>query len=141
MSTGGAQPLGRRQCLALMTTESIGRIVYTDRALPAITPVTFVLDGDDVAFRVEARSRLAEAVEDTVVTFQVDGAGLANLVCWSVTVIGPARTVVSPAEAAHLSSLPFGPWPPLADALFVRLSTQHISGDRLAVATAMRSTA
>lgn len=141
MSTENAHVLGRQQCLALMTTASIGRVVYTDRALPAITPVDFVLDRDHVIFRVGAGSRLATAVDGNVVTFQADDAGPASLTCWSVTVTGPARTADSPEEAARLAALPFRPWPPLKNVLFVCIPTQHIAGDRLVVPVPMRSTA
>jgi nitroimidazol reductase NimA-like FMN-containing flavoprotein (pyridoxamine 5'-phosphate oxidase superfamily) len=124
--------LDRAQCLALLTTVPIGRVVYTDRALPAVMPVSFVLDGDHVAFRVRAGSRLAVALHDAVVTFEVDDFDPANLAGWSVTVTGAARAVTSSAEAVRMARLPFRSWPPVANARFVRIPTQHISGGRLA---------
>ncbi len=39
--------LGRAECVALLRSAPVGRVVYTDQALPAIQPVTFVLDGDE----------------------------------------------------------------------------------------------
>ena len=33
--------LSRRECLALLRTEQVGRAVFTDRALPQILPVTY----------------------------------------------------------------------------------------------------
>ncbi|MEU8385537.1 pyridoxamine 5'-phosphate oxidase family protein, partial [Streptosporangium sp. NPDC048865] len=44
----GLQILSRQECLTLLASTSIGRIVFTDRALPAVQPVGFVLDGEDI---------------------------------------------------------------------------------------------
>lgn len=36
----------RQECLRLLPTVPVGRIVYTWQALPAVLPVNFCLDGD-----------------------------------------------------------------------------------------------
>ena len=41
----GLEILDREDCLGLLASVPLGRVVFTDRALPAIQPVNFVLDG------------------------------------------------------------------------------------------------
>ncbi|MCA1836649.1 MAG: pyridoxamine 5'-phosphate oxidase family protein, partial [Actinobacteria bacterium] len=36
---------GRAECLRLLRTGSVGRIVFTEQALPAIQPVNFTIEG------------------------------------------------------------------------------------------------
>jgi uncharacterized protein len=78
----------REKCLALLATVPIGRVVHTHRALPAITPVTFVLDGEDVAIR--PAGPLAVAVGGAVVAFEADNVDPDTGAGWAVTVVGPA---------------------------------------------------
>lgn len=94
----------REKCLALLATVPIGRVVHTHRALPAITPVTFVLDGEDVAIRPGAP--LAAAVGGAVVAFEADHVDPDTGVGWAVTVVGPA----------------------LLTARLIRIPTRNISG-------------
>jgi uncharacterized protein len=49
--------LDRDECLRLLATATIGRIVVTDGALPAAYPLPFLLDAEEVVFRVPAAGR------------------------------------------------------------------------------------
>ena len=71
----GLEALAREQCVELLDTASIGRVVFTDGGLPVVLPVTFVLDGDAVVFRTRAGSRLAGITSGSVLAFEVDDAG------------------------------------------------------------------
>lgn len=44
--------LNRRQCLDLLPRVRVGRLVFTEDALPAVQPVNFRLWRDDVVIRV-----------------------------------------------------------------------------------------
>ncbi|WP_084965757.1 pyridoxamine 5'-phosphate oxidase family protein [Thermoactinospora rubra] len=55
----GLRVLSRRECLELLASAPIGRIVFTDRALPAVQPVNFRLDGERVVIRTTTGSKLA----------------------------------------------------------------------------------
>lgn len=56
----GFRELGREECLRLLVTAPIGRIVRTRQALPALLPVHFALDGDGaVLLRTAAASEPA----------------------------------------------------------------------------------
>lgn len=61
--------LSREQCIAL--TVPIGRLIYTVRALPAVAPVNFILDGRDIVLRVGCGSSLAAAIRGSIVAFEV----------------------------------------------------------------------
>nr|BFE79301.1 hypothetical protein GCM10020093_019020 [Planobispora longispora] len=68
----GLRVLSRAECLELLASVPIGRIVFTDRALPAIQPVNYVLDGNRLVIRATAGSKLALAVRDTIVALEAD---------------------------------------------------------------------
>jgi nitroimidazol reductase NimA-like FMN-containing flavoprotein (pyridoxamine 5'-phosphate oxidase superfamily) len=121
------QAFGRERCLALMSSVPVGRVVYTDRALPAVTPVNFVLDGDQVTIHTASGSTLAAAVRGAVVAFQVDDVDPVALTGWSVTVVGHARLVETAEEAERLPPLPGGQQ-------YIQIATRQISGRPLSLA-------
>jgi nitroimidazol reductase NimA-like FMN-containing flavoprotein (pyridoxamine 5'-phosphate oxidase superfamily) len=98
------RPLSRRDALDLMARASIGRVVVTEHALPAVHPVAYVLDGEHVLFRAPADSPLAVAARDTVVAFQVDDIDVEERTGWTCTAIGHSRAVADgadPTRSAH----------------------------------------
>ncbi|MEU6036781.1 pyridoxamine 5'-phosphate oxidase family protein [Actinomadura sp. NPDC047616] len=129
---GGLQVIGTRECLDLMRSVPIGRIVFTDRALPAIQPVNFVLDADDsVIIRTVPGSKLAAATRGAIVAFEADDFDEADRTGWSVTLVGPARAVTSPAERARLARLPLTPWSPGTRDHFIRVTARQVTGRRI----------
>jgi len=128
MDSVGLRVLSRAECVALLATTPIGRIVFTDRALPAVQPVGFALDGETVVIRTGAGTRLAAAARDTVVAFEADEFDRAGRTGWSVTAIGHARAVTEPTEIERLSRLPLQRWVPGGRDHFIVLPIEHISG-------------
>lgn len=128
LDASGVEVLGSRECFALMGSAPFGRVIYTDRALPAVEPVSFALDGDDVIVATAPGSKLASATRGTVVAFEADdvddGAG------WSVTVIGQTSNAGSLAENGRLSRLPMRLWPGCRDHL-IRIHGEFVSGRRV----------
>jgi hypothetical protein len=60
MQTAGTRPenIPRGECLRLMATAGVGRIIYTRQALPAVELVSFALDrGDLVVHLLQAAAR------------------------------------------------------------------------------------
>ncbi|MFE1794001.1 pyridoxamine 5'-phosphate oxidase family protein, partial [Streptomyces sp. NPDC059525] len=51
--------LDRAEALRLLATVSLGRIVFTHRALPAVRPVNHLVDGEDVVIRIHGGGALA----------------------------------------------------------------------------------
>jgi hypothetical protein len=113
LSTGPTErliALSEEQCLDLLAQGEIGRIAYTDRALPVITPVTYAMDGSKVLFRTRADGHLLQCVENTVVAFEVDDFEDVARTGWSVLVTGVARRLVNRSDlvrGAHTAPLPW----------------------------------
>ncbi|TYK51453.1 pyridoxamine 5'-phosphate oxidase family protein [Actinomadura decatromicini] len=124
----GPQSLTRGECLDLMGTAKVGRVVFTEQALPAVMPVGFVLDGGDVVVCVPPASGLAAATGGAIVAFEADDLGTTGPAGWTVTVVGRARAVRDPGDHARraLDAWISGPSPE-----FIRISSQRVTGRRV----------
>ncbi|RCV54011.1 pyridoxamine 5'-phosphate oxidase family protein [Marinitenerispora sediminis] len=131
IDTAGLEVLGRPECLRLLAAAPIGRIVFSDRALPAVQPVNFALYGTDIVVRTAPESRLARATRDAVVAFEVDDFDVAARTGWSVMVVGIARAVTDPDEIAELAVLPLDPWAPGPKPHLIRIETDIVTGRRI----------
>ncbi|WP_067472126.1 pyridoxamine 5'-phosphate oxidase family protein [Actinomadura hibisca] len=128
---GGLEVLDADQCRSLLAGAPLGRIVFTDRALPAVQPVNFSMRGGDIVIRTSASSRLAVAARNAVVAFEADEYDAVTRSGWSVVVVGHARPVTGAAELAALGDLPLSPWIDEADSLFLRIRPETVSGRRI----------
>ncbi|GAA4592262.1 pyridoxamine 5'-phosphate oxidase family protein [Planotetraspora phitsanulokensis] len=124
------QVLSPEECMALLASARIGRIVYTDRALPAVQPVDFHLDGERIVILTSSGSKLAVAAANAVVAFETDEYEVETRTGWSVTAVGRSRTVDEPEEAAALARLPLRSWAPGRDHYIV-VDLQQLSGRRI----------
>jgi Pyridoxamine 5'-phosphate oxidase len=88
--------LTRPESLRLLDQTPIGRIVYTVRALPAIVPVSHLVDNGMIVVRTHVGAECA----GSVVAYQADALGDDAEGGWSVTVTGVARRVLDPEELA-----------------------------------------
>ncbi|MER5199960.1 pyridoxamine 5'-phosphate oxidase family protein [Streptomyces sp. NPDC002755] len=125
--------LDRQECLRLLATVPVGRIVYTRQALPAVLPVNFCLDRDGaVLVRTSASSELVSAIDGALVAFEADEVDAAAHSGWSVVVMGAATVVTDPAE--HVRLLRTGPrsWAPATQEVFVRIDAELVTGRELA---------
>jgi nitroimidazol reductase NimA-like FMN-containing flavoprotein (pyridoxamine 5'-phosphate oxidase superfamily) len=128
----GFRELERQECLRLMAEVPLGRVVFTRRALPAVLPVTFTLDGDGaVLLRTSAASDLVRAVDGTVVAFETDDVDAARHTGWSVVVTGPAAVVTDPAEHERLARTGPAAWVPAPHEVFVRIRPELVTGRQL----------
>jgi hypothetical protein len=116
------------ECYRLLAGENVGRVVYTDGALPAITPVNYVLDGRRILFRTVSESRLAHGVIDAVVAFEVDHLDSDHSTGWSVVVTGVGRpyTPVTGTAAPHVQ-----PWVGGERNRLISITPGRISGRRI----------
>ncbi|MEU8268809.1 pyridoxamine 5'-phosphate oxidase family protein [Sphaerisporangium sp. NPDC049002] len=131
LDSAGLQVLSREECLVLLASVPVGRIVFTDRALPAVQPVGFVLDGEHVVIRTTAGSRLASAARNAVVAFEADEFDARAHQGWSVTMVGHARAVQDLAEIERLALLPLTPWARGGGDHFIVMYPQQITGRRI----------
>jgi uncharacterized protein len=129
--SAGLEILSREESLALLSSVPVGRIVFTDRALPAVQPVNFVLHDGSVVFRTGAGSKLAAATRQAIVAFQADPFDATTHSGWSVTAVGPSRVVEDEEELARLSALPLRPWIAEDREYFIRVELAQVTGRRL----------
>jgi uncharacterized protein len=124
------QQLSRDDCLRLMASVSMGRIIYTRQALPAVELVNFALDHGDIVIKTDGDGKLAAATRHTVVAFEADCLD-ARQAGWSVTAIGPSREVTDPEDIGRLQKIDLSSWAYGAQELFIRVSPQILNGRRL----------
>ncbi len=122
--------LSHRDCVALLTGAQVGRAVFTERALPAVVPVNFIVQDDAVVMCTAADTRLAAAASRGVLAFQVDDIDPITRSGWSVVVVGVAELVDSPEEQARIH-LRLQPWAPGRNEVFIRLPLKVVTGRRI----------
>src|SRR3954469_23013119 len=76
------------ECWQLLRAREVGRVAYNDCRGPIVVPVTFVLDGESVLFRVSPHSQLAQHLRDKRVAFEVDDIDYFTRSGWSVVLRG-----------------------------------------------------
>lgn len=120
--------LSRQECLELMASVPIGRIIFTRQALPAVELVNFALDNGDIVIRTDLGGKLAAAVREAVVAFQADCVDAASRSGWSITVIGQSQEVTDPEEKDRLQQIGLNSWAPGERAHFIRISPGILNG-------------
>ncbi|GAA5134652.1 pyridoxamine 5'-phosphate oxidase family protein [Pseudonocardia adelaidensis] len=133
--------LEEAECLRLLTKSEIGRVVFTDAALPAAQPVTYVLDDQEVVFRTGGGSKLAAATRGAVVAFQVDEIDPSTRTGWTVLGVGEAYEVLFPERLAELATRMPRPWAPSRTAHTIAVPLQRLTGRRLVAVPADADTA
>jgi uncharacterized protein len=123
--------LSREECLRLMASVPVGRIIYTRQALPAVELVNFALDNDDIIIRTDHGGMLAAATRGTVVAFEADSVDTDRHAGWSVTAIGHSHEVSHPDEIARLERTGLSSWAPGERDHFIRISPGILNGRRL----------
>jgi uncharacterized protein len=131
-SDGSAlEQLSKAECLRLMASVHVGRIIYTRRALPAVELVNFAFDRGDIVIRTVGGGKLAAATQHSVVAFEVDCLDEAQRSGWSVTAIGQSREVTEPGDIARLQLMGLTSWVAGEQDHFIRISPEILTGRRL----------
>lgn len=123
--------LDRERCLQLLTTVQVGRLVFTEDALPAIQPVNFRMWRDDIVIRVAGGAKLAAAVGNRVVAFQADELDPHLHAGWSVTVVGHAEPISAVDDLVEVAGTFLRPWANGPRPHFIRLRTERVTGRRI----------
>jgi hypothetical protein len=127
------------EALTLLAGVPLGRIVFTDHALPAVRPASHVVDEGQIVVRTHDGSPVlahdTSAVpargrdEDTVIAYQADSVDVGDRTGWSVVITGTATLVTDPARIArYADTLP--PWT-AAEGGLIRLRPGIVAGYRL----------
>lgn len=129
----GFRELDDRECLRLLAMTSIGRIVFTHHALPAVLPVRYVLDHESaIVVQISKDSRLAVIVDGAVVAFEADCFDEDARSGWSVVIIGRAELVTEPIERGRLRALDVRSWgasPP--EETYIKIACDLVAGRSL----------
>jgi nitroimidazol reductase NimA-like FMN-containing flavoprotein (pyridoxamine 5'-phosphate oxidase superfamily) len=131
--------LTEAECLRLLGGREVGRVVFSSAAMPAAEPVSYILSGNEIIFRVPQDGPLSVATRNAVVGFQADDVDAITHVGWTVLGIGRTYEVTDPDRHAALAADTPESGPDTASRT-VALPLQQVSGhqirlDPLAVTT------
>jgi len=120
-----------RECLRLLGTVRIGRVVMCIDGTPAVVPVAFAVNAEAVHVHTHPETRLARAARaGSRVTFEADVLDPAGGVGWSVVVTGPAHVVTDGAEHAR-GQAGLAPIAPVATVSHVAIALGTVTGRRI----------
>lgn len=127
--------LDRKEAMRLLASVDYGRVVFTQRALPAIRPVNHLVDGDRVIMRSRLSSTVSAVVGSgtnvgVVVAYQADDLDPDRRLGWSVVVTGLASTVTDPKQRARYEQL-LHPWVSLAMDTVIAIDAEIVTGIRI----------
>jgi nitroimidazol reductase NimA-like FMN-containing flavoprotein (pyridoxamine 5'-phosphate oxidase superfamily) len=125
--------LTRQQALRLLANGVIGRVVFVDAAMPAVQPVNYMLDNGEIIFRTANGAKLAAALRQSVVAFEVDEIDLRTRTGWSVVCLGQAYEITDPDRLAALREKMPEPWVEDHTTHTIAIPLHTITGRRLAV--------
>ncbi|MET9855287.1 pyridoxamine 5'-phosphate oxidase family protein [Streptomyces sp. NPDC006450] len=127
--------LDRDEALRLVATVSLGRIVFTQHALPAVRPVNHVVEDGEIIVRIHDDGALASLVAPAdvpgvVVAYEADAIDPDTHLGWSVVVTGYASPVTDTEEADRYAVL-LRPWVARPTAGALRIRPDLVTGFRL----------
>lgn len=127
--------LARPECLRLLARAHVGRVVFTEGALPAIQPVNHMIDGGEVVFRTAGGGKLVAATRNAIVAFEVDEIDPGTRTGWSVVGVGPAYEVTDIERLVRLAQPDRLPWAPGRTEHTVAIDLVQLTGRRLVLPT------
>lgn len=127
--------LERVEALALLGKVSLGRIVFTQNALPTIRPVNHILDRGQIVVRTHAGAALTlqtgrAGTGGVVVAYEADDIDPETHLGWSVIVTGYARLVRDPGDLARYQGM-LEAWVDQTMDSVVRVNPSMVTGFRL----------
>ncbi|MEU4605419.1 pyridoxamine 5'-phosphate oxidase family protein [Kribbella sp. NPDC023972] len=131
LDTSGLEILTRAECLHLLGSVPLGRLVYTAGGLPVVRLVNFAVDGDTLVFASADGEKLRAAERGDIVAFEADTVDLERQLGWTVTSVGHL-SVVPADEAEQLArQIRLRSWAPLPSPRLIRLGIESVTGRRL----------
>lgn len=128
------------ECWYLLASASIGRLVFTQRAMPAIRPVNHLVDGRKIIIRTHNGAAITSRAlagasgqgnpPGAVVTYEADELDPVRRTGWSVIATGLARLVTDPADIARYTAA-IEPWIAGEMDQVLMIEPEFISGLRL----------
>ncbi|UMB70891.1 pyridoxamine 5'-phosphate oxidase family protein [Mycobacterium paraterrae] len=130
MSVHTLNPSQREQWIELIRKASVGRLIFTELALPAVQLVEFCCWRDDVVVRVTDAPVLAAVSRNQVLAFEADEFDADLESGWSVTVVGHSAPVTKVPELIELSGMFSRPSAGGRWDYFVRIRCERVCGRR-----------
>jgi DNA-binding transcriptional LysR family regulator len=123
--------LSREESLRRLASLSLGRVVFTHAALPAIRPVNHLVDEGRIVIRSHSGAAiLSAAARGVVVAYEADAIDPEEHVGWSVVVTGVADLVRDPAAVARYRRR-LRPWVDQAMDQVIVISSELVTGFEL----------
>lgn len=125
-----ARTLTPAECRFLLGSKKVGRVVFTDRALPSALPVNYRLTKDGIVFRTDPSGRLArllDGVGNAVLGFEVDDVDETVESGWSVLVVGLAVRLPEQ-DVRQLENDGLRAWGAEDASAFIRIPVDRVSG-------------
>ena len=121
--------LPARECVDLLTRDSVGRVAFVTPAGPRLVPVTYVSDAVSVTFRTTAYSELATYAPGTRVSFEIDHLDHEGRRGWSVVVHGRCERVLEEeVRRRFLEPSELAPWADGPRPTVLRVEWREITG-------------
>jgi uncharacterized protein len=133
MAQRDLETLSRDECLSLLATKKVGRLVYVDDDGPVAVPVNYALAAERVVFRVAGGAKQA-AMRQPVVAFEVDNVDEVRQAGWSVVVRGPGTEVPIddvPSLLKELHDRYPAPWASGVHNIWLAIAPTLVTGRRL----------
>lgn len=123
--------LSTEESLTLLASVPVGRVVFSERALPAIRPVNHLVDDGNVIIRTDLGTALGSAAgRGTVVAYEADTIDVETRTGWTVVVTGMARMVTDPQDLARYLDL-LHPWVDGERTCVIRIPPDLVTGYEL----------
>ena len=129
--TGETGEMTVAECLRLLDSVPVGRMVFTDATGPAAHPVNFLRHGPSIIVRTGAGPKLEAARRGDLVAFEADRVDADTRTGWSVLVVGRAEVVTDVDELIAVLDVAHRPWVRRRGAHVVRIAAHRITGRRL----------
>lgn len=127
----GLAEIDEATCWKLVESESVGRLAVAVGTHPDIFPVNYVIHRGRIVIRTEAGTKLAAAVLNGSVAFEVDDIDAEACAGWSVVVSGWAREPGTMDEELEMEDLGVTPWVQAPKTRFIMITPEQITGRRL----------
>jgi hypothetical protein len=121
------------ECWDLLRGTSLGRVVFTMQAMPAIRPVNHLIDGHTIVIRSHHGSAITghASGDGAVVCYEADDIDPVRHTGWSVIATGLARPVTDPGAVSRYQQA-LEPWDARPMNQVIAITPQTITGIRLA---------
>ena len=127
MTHNGIDVLDRTDCDTLLRQATLGRVGVKIADEPAILPVYYAMQGDDIVFRTSPGTKLDAAVLHTKVAFEIDD----DAAGWSVLVVGHAEELRDGRDVETALKVLGTVWPTGERERVVRIRVEKVTGRRL----------